>query len=217
MYLPPFPSLWSAPKLFWTNTSLIWMSPEILHHLITLAQWQYMHAFLYVCSAYLPLHVHTGVMWCHSLHEHYKMVHHCYAQVQWLWSEERLTVIQSYCLSSLYCLKFVFHIVSEWSVCCSDHQSWDLVTVSQQSALLSITRILHIAHIPLGGIECWCVFLQCVTYTLCELHTVARCSIASYPGSLGAEEKEPGIYCVRMRVINICKPRGFRWAWTKWR
>ena len=25
--------------------------------------------------------------------------------------------------------------------------------------------------------------------------------LASYPGSLGAEEKEPGIYCVRMRVI----------------
>ena len=26
--------------------------------------------------------------------------------------------------------------------------------------------------------------------------------LASYPGSLGAEEKEPGIYCVLMRVIN---------------
>ena len=25
--------------------------------------------------------------------------------------------------------------------------------------------------------------------------------VASYPGSLGAEEKEPGIYCVHMRVI----------------
>ena len=60
---------------------------------------------------------------------------------------------------------------------------------------------------------CVCVFVCVFECVVCGLGVLGEfLMVASYPGSLGAEEKEPGIYCVRMRVINICKPRGFRWA-----
>ena len=53
--------------------------------------------------------------------------------------------------------------------------------------------------------------------------TLQGAEIASYPGSLGRGKKEPGIYCLRLRLIKVWITREFeflrnvRWVGSRWR
>ena len=50
---------------------------------------------------------------------------------------------------------------------------------------------------------------QHIAFLPCRKLHLAPSGLASYPGSLGRGKKEPGIYCLRMRLIKIRTTREF--------